>query len=275
MDVDVFQNVDRFVWSADFIARHSSNREDIREVALQGLDLRSCSEILDIACAFGFCVPCLKDKVRAEARITGIELCSDYKQLFLKAADRAGLHGEFLAADVSALDRLPPGTFDLVLCSFALYFFPKVIPAIARVLKPDGFFIALAHAEGHLDEITRQVKEYLNSRSVLCGGGNQPCLEQMIQSFSDTNGHSLLSPWFKKVNMTLFKNSLLIRAEDFVELKKYIRFKHSFFVPKTTVPWEEVIEQVEKLLWKRIQVETELQISKDDAIFVCTAPNPA
>jgi len=270
MHVDVFQDVDQFHWSADFIARHSTNRNDIRELALQGLDLSQCRDILDLGCAFGFSVPPLKNRVHPDARITGMDLCAKYKDMFIHSAKKTGLDGKFLAADISAMDKMPADRFDLIICSYALYFFPEAIPAIGRVLKPEGIFITLTHAEGHMGEIINLARECLRDQGM--PEKKQAYLESMAEAFSDMNGQGLLSPWFGETQRKLFQNSLLIGPEDLPDLIKYIRFKYSFFMPENPIDQEIMLSLVEDCLREKIKRNNELLISKNDAVFICSVP---
>lgn len=49
----------------------------------------------------------------------------------------------------------------MVLCSYAMYFFPEIIPEVSRILKNDGVFIVITHATPHLHQFSDFVRAIL------------------------------------------------------------------------------------------------------------------
>ena len=60
------------------------------------------------------------------------------KQHYLNACSETGLKGNFLSNSISEIESFKCDTFDLALCSYALYFFPDYIEQISHYLKKDG-----------------------------------------------------------------------------------------------------------------------------------------
>lgn len=268
--VDTFREPELLVWSAEFIAGHATNDLDVRQVALHGLDLGGCREILDLGCAFGFTTRALKDRVHPAARIKGVDLCQGYRDLFLKASAEAGLAGEFCAMDISALAGMPARTFDLVLCSYALYFFPEALPDIARLLKDTGIFITITHTRAHMAELSRLI------RKCFLAHGRDPGprlpIENLLRVFNNENGLAQLTPWFAETRQTDYRNSLVISRDSLADLIQYIRFKRSFFIPETQPAGDGPLQLIQACLAEQLARQAGLVIAKDDTIFVCKKP---
>lgn len=266
----VFEDIDLLLWSSEFIATHSTNTEDIREFALAGLDLHACREILDLACAFGYSTQALKERVHSQASIIGIDRCSGYKKSFLHSADTAGLSGEFCSGDVTILNNFKARRFDLVVCSYALYFFPEAIRDIARIIKPGGYFVTITHSQGHMRELVRIAKKCLftddNRENI------ELPIERLIHSFSDSNGMNLLSPWFTDISKKSYENSLQIASQDLDDLIKYFRFKQKFFIPEVQHQDEKTRSQAVDFLRQCLNSEKSHLISKNDTVFICKGP---
>ncbi len=52
--IEVFTDVRAHRVIADLIRKYSTNKNDVREAAIDGLTLSDCREILDLGCGFGF-----------------------------------------------------------------------------------------------------------------------------------------------------------------------------------------------------------------------------
>jgi len=137
----VFDDVQAHLRIAELIRRFSTNRRDVRRTSLEGLDLKDCRQILDLGCAFGSFTDKLEGRVSPDAVATGVDVIGGYEPLFLAACRRAGIRGRFFSTGTPILETFADRTFDLILCSYALYFFPEAIPEIARLLHPQGTFV--------------------------------------------------------------------------------------------------------------------------------------
>ena len=267
---DVFRDVDLHAAIADIIVRHSTNHQDIRQIALFGLDLRSYRKILDLGCGFGFFSQALKGKVHPQAKIMGIDVWADYQDQFINATQKAGMEAEFYATDINVLDKLPYSSFDLIICSYSLYFFPERIPRIANLLNRNGTFITLTHASPHMIQLIDIIKTCLRSFGI-----DTACYlpeEKLINRFSSENGRRLLTPWFGKVKEIEYKNSLKFTQSQSDDFIKYLRFKRMYFIPGTSSSKANILPLLEECLTKRLCAEKEFIISKNDIVFICTNP---
>ncbi len=151
--LSVFSRVDDHRRIASLIRNHSTNTQDIRTIALDAIDTRAARSILELGCGFGSFLGALEGRISPEGHLTGIDIVPAYKEPFLEACRRIGVQGRFLAEGAQRISACPDRSYDLILCSFALYFFPEVIPHIARILRPGGVFIAITHDRRNMGEL--------------------------------------------------------------------------------------------------------------------------
>ncbi|MBN2467368.1 MAG: class I SAM-dependent methyltransferase [Deltaproteobacteria bacterium] len=270
----VFTDVGAHRFTADIIKRHSTNQNDIRRIALQGIDLSWCKTIFELGCGFGFFTEALRGKVHPEAVITGVDLVSEYESHFLEACSTAGVRGEFCSRGVSLLKDVRDRSVDLIICSFSLYFFPEVIPDIARVLHDRGVLVATVHNENNMEELIGFAKEILGESGMIHGDEKLP-IEVFIKGFSSQSGYRLLAPWFRKITVREFINTLVFEPGDMYCLMEYFRFKWPFFLSAASHEMEPVFDLIEANLQKSYSNRLKsFTISKDDTIFVCAQPLP-
>jgi ubiquinone/menaquinone biosynthesis C-methylase UbiE len=187
---EVFGDVETHQKITKIIRKYSANPDDIRETALNKLDLSEAKIILDLGCGFGFFTRALKGRANTEAEITGIDCHPQYRDSYLDSCRQAQIDGKFIGECITSIRRIRSNSIDLILCSYALYFFPEILPHISRILKIDGLFVTITHSRRHLFELGEQVKNVLSKP-----GDNLP-YELLIESFSAENGLNLLRPWF-------------------------------------------------------------------------------
>ena len=247
---------------SDIIRRHSTSRTDVRRAAFEGIDLSRAHRLLDLGCGFGFMARALAGKVPAGATIVGVDAHPGNRPAFIASAAAGGCRGSYLCRTlVSHLD-FPPRTFDLAIASYSLYFFPAIIPDIARVLAPGGALVAVTHSESDF--------------STLLGALGVPlersALRALIRGFSAENGARLLRPHFVRVELHPYPNRLTFRAGDMAEFLTLVRFKAPQLAPAGG-PHPDPAE-VEERARDVLRYTGSLEIEKDDAIFHCTGPRP-
>jgi len=268
--MEVFADVRIHRAMADLIRERSTNRHDVREIALAGLELRSCRSILDLGCGFGFFTEALADKIHSQALVTGVDFIDAYQPAFLDTCRRAGLEGRFTSAGVSRLSELTAASFDLVVCSYALYFFPEVIPDVARMLRPDGLFVVITHARNNMAEMIAAFKDVLRHNRML--EGERLPLERILGQFSADNGMDQLRPWFGAVDVRDYRNSLVFGPEDRSRVLEYFLFKSPLLLSSTKVAAEWTRQRLSELLQRTSILRDGFTMSKDDRIFVCSSP---
>ncbi len=225
----VFRNVQKHRLIEQLIRQFSTNKEDVRKKALEQTDLSSCKNVLELGCAFGSFTEALKGRLHPAAKINGIDIVPEYKPFFLEACKRAGYEGTFSSSGIDQIKKYSSDAFDLVICSFALYFFPGMIPEIARILRKDGIFIAITHYQTNMQELTGITKIILQKNELLRGNAPLP-IEVIVRQFSAENGRELLAKSFSCVISVDFNNNLNFYIHEINFFIEYFNFKSPFFL---------------------------------------------
>jgi len=267
----VFRDVQKHLAIAQLIRRFSTNKDDIRKTALNQADLSNCQNVLELGCAFGAFTEALKEKLHPEAKITGIDIIPEYKPFFLEACRRAGYSGHFSYYGIDKIKKYPTGSFDLVICSYALYFFPNMIPEISRVLKKDGIFITITHSQADMREIVSIVKNILQQNNSIDDKQSLP-IEIIFDQFSAENGNALLHPFFSRIQEIDFKNTLVFQPQEIDHFLDYFQFKKSFFLSGTDAHNKTIINQLMRELQNSAMKNNLVTMCKDDKIFICSQP---
>ncbi len=267
---EVFTGVEDHLLTAELIRSHSTNREDIRETALAGLELGNCRRILDLGCGFGFFSLALRNRVAPTAQLTGLDMIPGYEPLFLEACRKIGVAGRFLAAPVSFVETLPDRSFDLILCSYALYFFPEIVPQLARLLDPGGVFVTITHAEHNMRELFAAAKEVLRGKGLL--DRERLPVEEIVSRFCTENGRQVLAGRFQRIDRIDYPNTLIFKAEEVSHLFSYFRFKSPFFLTGIDLDREETMAVFAAHLEELARRQDGFRIFKDDCIFICREP---
>jgi ubiquinone/menaquinone biosynthesis C-methylase UbiE len=266
-----FRNVQKHRRIEQLIRQFSSHNDDIRLAALNTADLTNCRKILELGCAFGAFTEALKDRLHPDAQITGLDIVPEYEPFFLEACRRAGYCGTFSSAGVHSIKKSRTGNFDLVICSFALYFFTEIIPEIARVLQKDGIFITITHSHRNMQELIAVTRTILMKNQLLPANELLP-LEIILRQFSAENGLMLLSPHFRRIRQMDFNNNLIFSPQEIEFLMEYYRFKQPFFLTATNALKKDIFDQLHSELKKMAALDKVFTMCKDDKIFVCSQP---
>jgi ubiquinone/menaquinone biosynthesis C-methylase UbiE len=267
----VFRDVQKHLAIAQLIRRFSTNKEDIRKTALKQVDLSNCQNVLELGCAFGAFTEALKDKLHTEAKITGIDIIPEYKPFFLEACRRAGYSGYFFSSGIDKIKKYPANSFDLVICSYALYFFADMIPEIARIMKKDGLFITITHSQADMREMVGIVKKILKQNNSLDDKQSLP-IELIFEQFSAENGEKLLHPFFGRILAIDFKNTLVFQPQEIGSFIDYFQFKKSFFLTGTDAHNKTIINRLMRELQDSAMKKNLVTMCKDDKIFICSQP---
>lgn len=267
----VFRDAQRHLAIADLIRRFSTNKNDIRKTALMQIDLSGCRHVLELGCAFGAFTEALRDRLHPDAKITGVDIIAEYRPFFLDACKRAGYEGAFSSSGIDRVKKFHPASFDLIICSYALYFFPEIIPDIARILKPDGFFVTITHSDKDMKEMVQIVKKIAGQSDSSSNPSLLP-IEIIFDQFSAENGESLLRPCFKDIKSIEFKNSLIFQLPDIEHFMAYFQFKKSFFLSEHDANNKSIIHRLFQELQNTAMRNNFLTMCKDDKIFICSGP---
>lgn len=267
----VFRDVQKHQAIARLIRRFSTNKEDIRKTALNHVDLSNCVNVLELGCAFGAFTEALKGRLHSRANITGIDIIPEYKPFFLEACSRAGYPGTFFASGIDRIKKYHSDSFDLVICSYALYFFPDMIPEIARILNKDGLFITITHSHKDMREMVGIVKKIFRYNKLLEENQSLP-IEIIFEQFSAENGGKLLHPFFGKVEAIDFKNTLVFQPDEISHFLDYFQFKKSFFLTGTSAHNKTILDQLTLELCELAIEKDVVTMCKDDKIFIGSLP---
>lgn len=219
--LSAYQSPDVHEAIASLIRRRSANREDVREVLLRGLDLSAAREVLDLGCGFGLLAETIARRVAADARLTGVDACAPNAAPFCRRVEAAGRRARFITARVGSQLPWPAAAFDLIVCSYSLYFFPDVLPDLARLLAPPGRLLVLIHSERSFGRL-------------IAAAGLDPAacaLMPLLRQFSAENAPQRLAPHFEAVERIEYPNELRFGPEDREEIFAYLRFKLPWLVP--------------------------------------------
>lgn len=256
-----FESPERHAAIADIVRRRSINQTDVRQVALEGLDLSAARTILDLGCGFGFMTEAIARRVAPEARIVGLDACLANQEPYLDRVAGTSRTGCFVYRRLDSQLDWPADSFDVVVCSYSLYFFPGIIPEVARVLAPDGVFVALTHREESCRDLLRAIGARQIDSQVL----------PVSRGFSAENGTRLLTPWFAEVERVEYRNALAFEAAQRDELLTYLRFKLPFLSDGAEVP-SELPEPLTRVIEASLARQGRVVLAKNDAAFRCRKP---
>ena len=254
----------------ELILECSENKKDIREIALTDLNFSGCDHVMDIGCGFGFFTFALKNRIPPNADITGIDLCGDNRRSFLSVCHDLNSRGTFIEDKIERLHDFPTDSFDLILCSFALYFFPQITPDITRILKPEGRFITITHSEESFKELYHLIRHKLRERASDPVG--EFYLEKLLRSFSAENGKRLLGPYFKTIDSIAYNNRLLFSRHKRDDCINYIRMKRRIFFKELIENHPSLEEEIYGVLHRSFITRDVFTLTKHDMIFRCTGP---
>jgi ubiquinone/menaquinone biosynthesis C-methylase UbiE len=261
-------------FTRDVITNYSTNQDDIREVALGGLDLKSCMKVLELGCGYGHFTEKLADRLANGAHITGMDLLEGNRTGFMSALERTGYHGDFIKTGAEMIRDYPAQSFDLVIASYSLYFFPGLISEIARVLKPEGTFITITHSKFSLKEITRLIPHSLETIGL--APPKVIAINRLFLSFSQEEGQSKLAPYFRDIEMIRYPNAMIFPSEKIIDCINYISKKRFLLFKDITRQYPEKMDDVQLRIFQQVNVlardKGSFTVTKDDAVFRCRMP---
>jgi ubiquinone/menaquinone biosynthesis C-methylase UbiE len=201
-----YEKVHDLLLTRYIIKTYSTNKADIRDVALKDIDLSSYERVLELGCGYGFFSEKLAKRLHRNAVIIGIDLVEQNREPFLNSVATSDYRGEFIRNDASIIQTMADSSFDLIVTSYSLYFFPHLIGEIARILKDGGLFIAITHSKNSLSEALVFLPQCIQSM-----GFEQPgeiMIHRLFASFSAEDGREKLESSFNSVERIDFDNRL-------------------------------------------------------------------
>lgn len=240
------------------IRRHSSNDHEVREELLRGLDLSAATDVLDLGCGFGFWAEALADRAAAGAVLTGVDACPGDEASYLRCIASRGRRGRFVAVHVESDLPFADAAFDVVVAGYSLYFFPGVVPDVARVMRPEGVFLAVTHSEESFTGILEAV-----------GLAHESCpLLRSLRRFSSENGAALLAGTFREVERVHYLNTLTFEEPDLGDLLAYLSFKLPL-VRAGVRYGAELPRSFVDAASEALRRHGRIVVEKDDTLFAC------
>jgi ubiquinone/menaquinone biosynthesis C-methylase UbiE len=263
-----YREVPGHIGTRRHIERYSENPDDIRDIALQGLDLSGVKSALDLGCGYGFFTEKLARRLQPGAEITGIDLVDEgCRDVFLNTVTQAGGSGRFLAAHADTIADMPDALFDIVYASYSLYFFPDLISDIARILKPHGFFLTITHSQESLREIIRFIP-------AACSSGL--AITRLLRMFSAENGRSQLQEYFNSIEQLPYLNRLVFPHESIDDCCDYLSKKQGLLFKEVAQNTPQELDRTVNHFLMEIRQHVELNrclaITKNDCVFRCRNP---
>jgi len=275
---DIRKTYEELSWhrrSKDIIQEYALNLKDIRGVALEGVDLRKCSDVLDLGCGYGFFTEKLAGRLNPGARVMGIDVIDhSNRQSFIDTVTLMGHRASFIQGSADVIRDMAGSGFDLVIASYSLYFFPHLIPEIARVLRGSGVFITVTHSKYSLKELTSFVP--FSMRTAGIDAPEELRINRLFRAFSLEEGGLQLEPYFRDVERILYENSLVFPLDRFEACIDYLDTKKHLLLKEVTdrhpAKFDDVLAVLVKALFDHASAHGKVLITKDDGIFRCWLP---
>ena len=141
------------------------------ERMLEAAVVTSGSTVLDVAAGAGGQTLSAAWRVGPSGRVLATDISPTILTYVAKNAADAGLSQvETIEADGEALDGLPSGSFDAVICRLGLIYFPDQAGALAgfrRLLRPGGRFAAIVYSTPDRNEFFSVPVSIIRSRAQL------------------------------------------------------------------------------------------------------------
>lgn len=237
---------------------------DVRAALWRGLDLTAVHTALDLGCGIGFVAEAIARRTATDAEFVGIDSRSVNAQPFMQAVQRTGRRGIFRCERL--VDQLDFATdaFDLAVASNSLYFFPALLPQIARVVRPSGVFLAATAS-------VESCRQLLSEAGL---GGTASRLLEVIHRFSAENAAQLLRPHFGRIECVEERGTLVFERSRYDDFLRYLWFRLPFLAHEELAdhpPAAPLAETLRRALGQRQRIE----FARHDVVFRCYEPRSA
>jgi len=270
-----YENIEDHLSTRQIIRKFSQNKKDIRLLSLELCNLSHYNNILDLGCGYGFFTEALKNRIASGACITGVDVIGgENKRMFLSTCAQSGYNAQFIEDSAHIICNIPDKTYDCIIASYSLYFFPDLINHIARILTKDGTFLALTHSELTLSQITSIFIESI--RHIVPLSDSSLHIAKLFKSFSAENGFVQLQPYFDYIMYLRYPNNLIFKSSDIDHCISYIHKKqYLFFKDIALLDSDEhdalINDFYNRLRW-HVSSYKDFIVNKDDAIFIARNP---
>lgn len=271
-----YEQVHDLLLTRYIIKTYSLNKSDIRDIALNNLDCIKAKKVLELGCGYGFFIEKLKGRIHDGAVIIGIDMVENNREPFLHSVSSIQYKGEFISGSVDIINEMPNASFDIIITSYSLYFFPYLIPEIARVLTPAGVFIAITHSKNTLQEAMQFIG--LCMKTIGSFDKDEIIINKLFSAFSMEEGKEQLEKYFSRIERLDYNNSMVFTAEHIHDFIFYIQKKKSLIYKEVLelMPdkMDDILQCVENKIREYASNYGKIVLNKDDAIFRCYEPMP-
>jgi SAM-dependent methyltransferase len=203
-----YEQVHDLLLTRYIIKTYSTNKSDIRDIALNGINLGNVKKVLELGCGYGFFIEKLKGKLNDGSIIIGIDMVENNREPFIHSVESIQYKGEFITGSAEIIRNMTKGSFDMIITSYSLYFFPYLLNEIAATLAPDGVFIAITHSQNTL----REILQFLSTCMVKTGNrqDGKLIISRLFDAFSLEEGKEQLEKYFNRVEQMDYRNSIVV-----------------------------------------------------------------
>lgn len=269
-----YEQVHDLLLTRYIIKTYSTNRKDIRDVALAGMNFKNVKKVLELGCGYGFFIEKLKGMLNDSAVVIGIDMVENNREPFLHSVASIQYKGEFQTGQAEIISEMPNESFDLIITSYSLYFFPHLIRDIARILSPTGVFLAITHSMHTLGEAIDIIKNCMEKTGIRIE--RNTVINQLFYSFSLENGKDMLNKYFERVEKENFKNSMIFNYENINDCIFYLQKKKNLIYKEVIEHMPDRVHETELCVESSIIDHTKkhgaLILNKDDGVFRCSGP---
>lgn len=266
-----YEKVHDLLLTRYIIKSYSTNKSDIRDVALDKLKINNVKKVLELGCGYGFFIEKLKGLLHDSAVIIGIDMVENNREPFLHSVASIQYKGEFITGNADIIKEMPKASFDMIITSYSLYFFPYLIPEISRILAHDGVFIAITHSKNTLQEVIQLITSCMKEFGI--NKQDETVINKLFLAFSGEEGKSQLEKYFNRVEKLDFKNSMVFPTDHLDDLIFYIEKKKNLIYKEVLDLMPKRLDDVHRCVESRIieysNRHGSMILNKDDAVFRC------
>ena len=225
--------------------------KDIDKWMLEILEPEKGVKILDVGCGAGKLCFSFYDYLNGECEITGGDLSEELLARARQENQHKNASIEFMHLDFNQPFDLPDNAFDLVSCSFAIYYaadIPFTIGEMHRVLKPGGRLFTT----GPMPENKHLFYDIIHTAT------QQPIPPMPGSSRYNSQILSAIKDLFSNVEVEIFENPLTFTSAD--PFLSYTRASLS----EDRRLWKDLFSEMDfETVMQKIALETQKRIDKD------------
>lgn len=237
----------------------SYGARDIDKWMLEVLPLQPEMTILDVGCGAGKQCFSYLAHLSGKATITGGDVSEELLAKAREENQKLGNRVRFQSLNFNETFPFPDNTFDIVSCSFAIYYaedIPFTIREMHRVLKPGGFLFTTGPMPEN-KQLFYDIISEATEKTIPPMPGSSRYSSEILDSVKET---------FSEVEVIVFENPLTFpTVEPFISytrasLSEDRKLWNAFF--KTKEDFETIMEKITQVAQKRFENDGKLVMTK-------------